>query len=72
MRSKDSIIADIHGSFSGVHFTLMGELLSCLRAENRYDNDVAKGDNVLLNQGAIRCCVDIAKNLGLNLDEIGE
>jgi len=62
-RSKDIIIQDIKDSFNEYNLNLLKELLQCLISDARFRNDVAVDNDILLNQGEIRCCTDIIRYL---------
>lgn len=62
-RSKDIIIQDIKDSFNEYNLNLLKELLQCLILDARFRNDVAVDNDILLNQGEIRCCTDIIRYL---------
>ncbi len=62
-RSKTEIVEDIKNSFGNSNLVLLSELLLRIISDARVRNDTARGDDVILNQGEVRCCDDIAIHL---------
>ena len=71
-RSKDVITQDVKDSFNDNNLNLLSELLLRVISDARFRNDVAQGYDVILNQGEIKCCTDIAIYLDINIDNFSK
>lgn len=68
-RSKQEIAEDIKTSYGSRELILLSEFLSCLILEARQNNDDAERNDVLLNQGWIKCCKEIARYTDINISD---
>lgn len=71
-RSKELIAEDIKNSFNDSNLNLLGEFLLRIISDARFDNDTDDDYHVIKNQGTIRCCLDIARHLDINIDNFSK